>query len=130
MTYRILADVVLLVHWAIVAFVVLGLPMTIIGGWRRWAWVRSPWFRGLHLAAIGIVVLQTWLDVACPLTLLENHLRLRGGQGAYPGSCIGYWLHRMLFYEAAGWVFTLTYTAFGVAVLLTLIFVPPRKRRK
>ena len=44
-----LADLVLLLHGLIVAFVVAGLVLFIIGGMRGWFWVRNPWVRGVHL---------------------------------------------------------------------------------
>lgn len=54
-----LADAVLLLHALIVAFIVLGLPLTWIGAWRGWAFVRRAWFRLTHLGLIGFVVAQT-----------------------------------------------------------------------
>jgi len=37
-----LADAVLCSHVALMAFVVLGLPLVIVGNLRRWRWVNSP----------------------------------------------------------------------------------------
>ncbi|MBM3852794.1 MAG: DUF2784 family protein, partial [Verrucomicrobia bacterium] len=53
--FRVLADVVLVVHVSCVIFLVLGLVLIVAGGLRRWAWTRSPWFRAVHLAVIGVV---------------------------------------------------------------------------
>ena len=73
--------------------------LTVGGGHLGWAWIRNIWFRGAHLAAIGFVVLQTWLGMVCPLTTLEMRLRIQVGQPAYEGSFIEYWLHRILYFD-------------------------------
>ncbi len=125
MLYRLLADAVLLLHVGFVLFVVLGLVLILIGGMAGWSWVRNRWFRWLHLAAIGIVVLQAWIVVVCPLTLLENALRAHAGQASYPGSFIAFWLHGALYFQAPPWVFTVVYTAFGVLVMIAWSFVRP-----
>lgn len=131
MLYRLTADAVLATHAAFIAFVVLGLVAIIIGAWRGWGWVRSPWFRLTHLAAIGYVVVQAWLGVACPLTTLESRLRIAAGQDPYaPDGFIAGWLRRMIFFEAPSWVFLLAYTLFALAVAATLVWAPIRWRRR
>jgi hypothetical protein len=127
--YGFLADAVLVVHALFVAFVVVGQSVILLGLWQGWAWVRNLRFRVAHLAAIGIVVLQAWLGVLCPLTILENVLRRRAGEAGYAGSFIQHWLHRVIFYEADGWVFTAVYTAFAGIVALTWYFGRPVHRR-
>ncbi len=80
--YLIAADALLILHGMFVIFVVAGLGLVVIGGLRQWQWVRNPWFRLAHLAAIGIVVLQSWAGQICPLTTWEMALRERAGQQA------------------------------------------------
>lgn len=126
--YALLADAVLVVHALFVGFVVFGLVLILLGLGLGWGWVRNFWFRIAHLAAIGIVVAQSWVGVLCPLTIWENALRRAAGEAGYSGSFIQHWLHEILFYEAAPWVFTLVYTAFGAAVVLTWVFGRPRSR--
>ena len=123
--YRLLADVVLSVHVAIVLFVVGGLVLVVLGNWWRWRWVNALWFRLLHLAAIAVVVAQTWLGMVCPLTTLEMWLRANARQDTYGGSFVEYWLQRLLYYEAPDWVFTLAYTAFGFATAAVWWRFPP-----
>ena len=124
------ADGLLIVHALFIAFVVLGLVLIIAGLVRGWRWVRNPWFRFIHLGAIGIVVLQSWLDIICPLTIWENNLRKMAGEATYAGSFIQHWLHKLIFYQAETWVFTLTYTAFAALVLLAWYLVPPSLSKK
>ncbi|MEO6697275.1 MAG: DUF2784 domain-containing protein, partial [Gammaproteobacteria bacterium] len=78
--------------------------------------------------AILFVILEVWLGVNCPLTVLENHLRELAGLTGYELSFIGYWLNRMLFYTAPEWVFTALYSGFGLLVVLTFLAYPPQKR--
>jgi len=120
------ADLVLLAHVLFVAFVVFGLLLILAGKARAWAWVRNPWFRLAHLAAIGIVVVQSWFGVVCPLTILEMALRKRAGDAVYPGSFVAHWLEAILYYRAPTWVFAVCYTIFGGLVLASWYWVRPR----
>jgi hypothetical protein len=127
--YLLAADAVLLVHALFVAFVVFGLVLILAGGGLHWVWVRNPWFRVTHVAAIGVVVIQSWLSVICPLTNLEMAFRNRAGDTVYPGSFIGHWLENLLYYEAPAWVFVVCYTAFGALVVASWFWVRPRSFR-
>lgn len=129
MPYRFLADLVLALHVSLVLFVVLGLVLVVVGNLRGWAWVNAWWFRWLHLATIGIVVAEAWLGIVCPLTTLEMWLRQQGRDDTYTGSFIEHWLQALLFWDAPTWVFTLAYSAFGLAVAAAWWFFPPRRRR-
>lgn len=125
--YRLAADLVLLIHTSFIAFVIGALVVTLLGWWRKWGWVRNPWFRITHLLLIFYVVLESWLAMPCPLTLWEDSLRIRAGQDPYDSAgCIAHWLHRLIFFDADPWVFTTCYTVFGLLVAATLVFVPPR----
>ena len=115
--YSVLADAVLITHFAFVVFVVAGFLLILIGLIAKWTWIHNRVFRLTHLTAIGIVVLQAWFGKLCPLTTWENELRRRAGESGYTESFIGHWLHEILFYQAAPWVFTLIYTIFAVLVL-------------
>lgn len=121
------SDVLLFGHVLFVAFVVFGLALILAGGLLKWAWVRNPWFRVAHLAAIGIVVLQSWIGTICPLTSWEMALRERGGGATYSGSFIAHWLDSLLYYRAPAWVFAICYTAFAAVVIASWYWVRPRQ---
>lgn len=125
-TYLLIAELVLLMHTLFVGFVVIGLLLIIIGKLQNWNWVFNPWFRLLHIIAIGIVVLQSWLGMICPLTTIEQELRERAGDDIYSGSFVAHWLEAILYYQAPAWVFITIYTLFGVAVLASWFWVKPR----
>lgn len=122
---RILADAIVVFHAAFVAFVLFGMLAIVLGLALRRGWVRNFWFRTLHLTAIGVVTALTLAGMMCPLTVLENQLRRQAGQQSYPGDFIGYWAHRLIFFDAEPWVFTVAYTLFGLLVLGTFVFGPP-----
>jgi hypothetical protein len=128
MGYRLLADVVVAVHVAYVAFVVVGQVLILAGVARGWGWVRNPWFRLAHLAAILVVAAEALLGIACPLTVWEHRLRVLGGQAAGGGTFIGNLLHELIFFDFPPWVFTTAYVAFALLVLVTLLLAPPRWR--
>lgn len=126
-SYGALADLILALHFAFVLFVVLGFVLIWIGFFARWSFVRNPWFRIAHLAAMGVVVAESVFGVTCPLTTWEAHLRLEAGEDrAYSGSFIQHWLHRVMFFEVPEQTFTIVYISFFVMVVLSLIFVRPR----
>ena len=125
-----LADAILVLHVGIVAFVVLGTVLILIGAWRRWQWVRGFKWRLAHLLLMVFVVLQAWLGELCPLTVWEQALRRRAGQVVYDESFIEHWLSRLIFFEAPWWAFVAAYTGFAALVLVAWIKVPPRLRNR
>jgi hypothetical protein len=119
------ADALLVLHFAIVVFIVGGLILTWIGAALGWTWVRNPWFRYLHLGGIAFVALEAIIGLTCPLTVLEDALRGGGSNESF----VGRWVRYFLYYRAPEWVFTTLYVAWTAATLATLRLVPPRPRR-
>ena len=126
--YLLAADALLFSHVMFVAFVVFGLALILIGKVMGWLWVRNLWFRLAHLAAIAVVVLQSWAGVICPLTTWEMALRERAGSATYPGSFVSHWLEVLLYYQAPAWVFAVCYTVFGALVVASWFWVRPRRK--
>lgn len=123
--YLIVADFVLFSHLLFVAFVVFGLILVLIGSALDWSWVRNRIFRMLHLLAIGVVAVQSWFGIICPLTTLENWLRRQAGDVAYGGTFVSHWMQTLLYYQAPDWVFVAGYSAFGALVAASWYFVRP-----
>ena len=128
--YLLAADLLLFSHILFVAFVIFGLVLILIGKPLNWAWVGNCWFRLIHLAAIGVVVLQVWLGLVCPLTTWEMALRERAGDAVYSGTFISHWLETLLYHQAPEWVFIACYSAFAALVVISWFWVPPRCQRK
>ena len=89
MLCRLLADAVLLLHLAFVVFVAGGALLV----WRRpaWAW--------LHLPALAWGAYVVIAGVTCPLTPLENALRVCAGGTAYGGGFIEHYLLPIVYPE-------------------------------
>lgn len=119
------ADIVLMIHFFYVLFVVGSLPIIWLGAWFKLAFVRNRWFRYLHLAAILLVVVESLFGVVCPLTVWENTLR----QIETDSSFIQRWLHQIMFYNVSEGVLTAIYVVFASLVAMTFKWVPPNSRR-
>lgn len=87
MLYRVLADLVVLVHVGFVLFVVLG-------GLCALRWRRAVWF---HLPAVLWGAGIEFLAGICPLTPLENHLRRLGGEAGYTGGFVEHYVLPVLY---------------------------------
>lgn len=78
MTYRWLADLVLVVHLLFIFFVV-------AGGFAAVRWPRLAWAHLPCLAWGALIEFAGWI---CPLTPLENDLRIASGEAGYSGGFI------------------------------------------
>ena len=87
MGYRILADALVVLHLAFVAFVVFGGGLTL---WRR----RLAFF---HIPALLWGIYIEWSGSVCPLTPWENRARVAGGQAGYAGGFIDHYLVPVLY---------------------------------
>ncbi len=125
-----LADAVLLLHVAVVLFVVVGLVVVLAGGPRGWRLARSPALRWAHLAAVAVIALQSWLGQLCPLTVWEQALRERAGEATYRASFVEHWLSALLYVEAPWWAFVLGYSLLLALVAWAWRRWPPRRWRQ
>ncbi len=90
MTYRLLADLVVMIHGLWIAFLLLGLLLV----WQ-WRWL-IPW----HLAGVALVLVLNLGGWYCPLTHLEVYLRgLHHPSLTYPGSFMANYLERLIYLE-------------------------------
>ena len=90
MLYAAAAVLVLAVHMAFVLFVVFGAFLVL----RR---PRPPWLPWLHLPAVAWGVYVEVSGRGCPLTTLENLLRLRAGLAGVEGSFVEYYMLSLLY---------------------------------
>jgi len=87
MLFRTLADVVLVAHFAFVAFAVLGGVLVL--RWPRVAFAHVP-------AVIWAAVVE-YAGWVCPLTPLENALREAGGGAGYTAAFLDHYLVPVLY---------------------------------
>ena len=78
MLYRIAADMVLMTHFAFILLVVAG----------ALAVFRYPWFVWIHVPAASWGAFVELTGRICPLTTLENFLRIHAGQEGYANSFV------------------------------------------
>jgi hypothetical protein len=87
MIYRLLADLVFLVHLAFALFVVLG-------GIAVWL---KPGIAWLHLPAVAWGALIEFAGWICPLTPLEQSLRRLAGEQGFSGGFVEHYLLPILY---------------------------------
>ena len=93
MLWSLLADALVVVHFAFTTFV-------IFGGFLSWRW---RWVALAHLPALAW---GCWVEVSgaiCPLTPLENHLRRLGGEAGYHGGFLAHYLVGVLYPPGLTW---------------------------
>ena len=87
MLVRLAADTVVTVHFAFVAFVLLGAWLAL--RWRWIVWLHVPaWIWGAAVEFFGLI---------CPLTPLEQRLRQAAGEQGYPGGFVEHYLVAALY---------------------------------
>jgi hypothetical protein len=87
MVYRVLADVVVLLHAGFILFVVLG----------ALAVARHRVLLPLHLAAAAWGVAIEGFGAVCPLTWVEIRLRLLAGEAGYGGGFVEHYLVSLIY---------------------------------
>lgn len=110
MPYGLLADVVLLVHFGFVLFVVLGGLFVL----------RRPGLAWVHLPAAAWGALIEFTGGVCPLTPLEQRLRRLGGEAGYSGDFIDHYVRTLLYPDG---LTRTTQIVLGVIVLLVNVTV-------
>ena len=92
MFYKVAADVVILIHFLWIGFVILGFPVTLYFNSAKW--------RLFHLAAVILMILMQVTRTICPLTYLEAWLKSGGNtKDVYPGAFIAEWMERLIYVE-------------------------------
>ncbi|WP_315131815.1 DUF2784 domain-containing protein [Achromobacter marplatensis] len=89
MTYRILADLVLVVHGLFIAFVMFG---GLLALWK-------PRIAYWHLPALAWGAMVIGMGWICPLTPLEVSLRQQAGQQGYAGGFIEHYVLGLIYPE-------------------------------
>jgi len=82
-----MADVVLILHFTFILFVILGAVLVL--RWKRLAWIHIP-----------CAVWGAWIEfqgLICPLTPLENRLRRLGGEAGYSGGFIEHYVVPLIY---------------------------------
>ena len=121
-----LAEGILALHFAVIAFNVFGLIAIPLGAWRGWSWVRAPLWRWLHVASLAVVALQAVAGRACFLTVWQD--ALAGRREGEP--LIMRFVNGLIFWPLPLWVFTSFYLAMLAHTLALIRLAPPRPWRR
>jgi hypothetical protein len=125
--YKIIADIIVVLHFIWIIFMLLGFFLTIYGFFYQkffdW-WL----FRTLHLAGILFVGLLTILQKFCPLTILENISRARySPESTYPGSFIVHYIEKLVYPDVNQTLLRLGTILVAVFILVVYTTKPPEK---
>lgn len=116
-----IAEAILALHLAIIAFNVAGLIVIPVGAWLGWRIVRVAWLRLLHLALLGVVAAQALAGRACFLTIWQSDLS-RGQQPAEP--LIMRWVDGLIYWNLPMGFFDALYVAVFLYVVALVLLVP------
>ena len=118
-----ISDIVLILHFCIVIFIILGFFLVPIGYKLNWEWLRNVKLRSLHLGLICLVALETFLGVKCPLTIIEIKLNNLN----YSKTFIAYWISRVLYWDLPTQFFIVLYSLCVLWAILMWTIFPPKK---
>ena len=125
-----LADAILGLHLAIVAFNI-AMPVAIgLGAWRGWHWVRHRGLRLLHLGGMAVVALQAALGDLCFLTVWEAGLRRVAGERSSEASFIETLLANALYVDVPLALLIPVYIGWAALSLALWWLVPPRRQAR
>ncbi|MBN1695266.1 DUF2784 family protein [candidate division WOR-3 bacterium] len=130
MLYKIIADMIVVLHFFWIIFMLLGFSFTIYGFfWKKFFdwWL----FRTLHLSGILFVGLLTLLQRFCPLTILENLSRAKySPDSTYPGSFIVHYIENLVYPDVNQTLLRLGTVLIAIFILVVYIIRPPKKIKK
>lgn len=123
MPYAVAADIVIVVHFLWIAFVILGFPVFLFVNSARW--------RLIHLAAVIAMVLMQITRSICPLTYLEAWLKSEGqGAQVYSGKFIIETIERLIYVDTVTLEKIMWATAAYLALIVLSFWFRPIPRKK
>ena len=130
MLYKILADIIVIVHLFWILFMLIGFLLTLCGLFRR-EFLDRWLFRTIHLFGIAYVSLLAIMGKYCPLTLWENTLRAKYDPSlTYPGSFMIHYVERLVYPDINPLIIRIPTTFIAVFTVIVFILRPPRRIRK
>ncbi|MEE9316123.1 MAG: DUF2784 domain-containing protein [bacterium] len=128
MAYKIFADAIIVVHFLYILFMLLGFLLTGYALFFRQKFFDWWLFRLLHLLGIFYVVSLNILGKYCPLTILENELRLKyEAYSVYSGSFIIHYLERLVYPDVNPLVIQIPTVFLAIFTIVVFIIRPPKK---
>ncbi len=120
-----LADLILIIHFAVVLFIIFGFFFPIFYKFK-FNFAKNYYIRIIHISLITIVLVETLVGVICPLTIIENLLR----NSTQSESLIAKLLRDLLFWDFSISYFLFIYfICFSWTVFIWFFFPPNKKIR-
>jgi len=128
MSHKIFADAIIVAHFLYILFMLLGFLLTGYALFFRQKFFDWWLFRSLHLLGIFYVASLSILGKYCPLTILENELRLRYEVSAvYSGSFIVHYLEKLVYPDVNPLVIQIPTVFLAIFTIVVFIIKPPKK---
>ncbi len=128
MSHKIFADAIIVVHFLYILFMLLGFLLTGYALFFREKFFDRWLFRSLHLLGIFYVASLSILGKYCPLTILENELRLRYEvSSVYSGSFIVHYLEKLVYPDVNPLVIQIPTVFLAIFTIVVFIVRPPKK---
>lgn len=130
MIYRLFADIIMVVHFGWMLFMLFGFIITLVGLFKKE--ILERWlFRTIHALGIIFVSVLAVLKGYCPLTLWENALRAKYDPSlVYVGSCMVHYVQKLLYPDINPLVIRAVTTFVGFFTVVVFIIRPPAKIKR
>ena len=116
-----IADIILMFHFAIIFFITFGFFLIPIGYSFGWVWIKNSKLRICHCGMMIFVTFETILGITCPLTLIENSLRGINDSTSF----ISYWISQIIYWNFPTQFFIILYCICLVLTFLMWKIFPP-----
>ncbi len=127
MSYKIIADLTVVIHLLWILFMLAGFIIA-LGGFFNKKLFECARFRTLHLLGIIFVSITTATWRYCPLTILENTLRAKYDPSlVYPGSFIIHYFEKFIYPDINPIIIRTATTSVAVFSIIIFIIRPPAK---
>ena len=130
MIFKVFADLIVVIHFTWILFMLVGFILTLCGFfWREFFdwWL----FRTVHLFGIVYVTSLALLREYCPLTILENSLRERYNHDlTYPGSFIAHYIEKLVYPDVNPLIILIPLVIIAVFTMIIFILRLPEKIKR
>ena len=121
-----IADILLMFHFAIVLFITSGFFLIPIGYKLSWVWIKNLKLRICHSGMMIFVTLETLFGITCPLTLMENSLRGINDSSSF----ISYWINQIIYWNFPSQFFIILYCVVMAWTFLLWKLFPPMIKKE
>lgn len=130
MIYRFLAGSIALIHFAWIAFMLLGF-WYVLKSYRDHIFLQRWIFRTFHFMGIFLVAFFAIFQITCPLTFLEKFFLARyNPDSVYYGPFTLHYLERFVLQDPSPWLIMIPTLFIGVVTTIHFIKYPPPRLKQ